>query len=159
MPCVLHHSFCIGSYVMYLRSWLYRYNILDAAPYLIGYAGRRHCITLMHLKYCWKRCHCYFYWKFVHYILFYHWFVTKVLFYIKLLFNWTCGLNSSPKQNLLAEMFHLTLALLNAGTRYLSWGLGSSSTFHISCKDTHLTIASLTLVIKFDVDILKYDVN
>jgi hypothetical protein len=27
---------------MYLRSRPYRYNILDAAPYLVGYAGRRH---------------------------------------------------------------------------------------------------------------------
>jgi hypothetical protein len=48
----------------------------------------------------------------------------------------------------LAEMFHLTLALLNAGTRYLSWRLGSSSTFYTLCKDTHLIIDSLTSVIE-----------
>jgi hypothetical protein len=35
----------------------------------------------------------------------------------------------------------------------LSWGLGSSSTFHTSCKDTHLIIDSLTSVIEFEVDI------
>jgi hypothetical protein len=27
---------------MYLRSRPYRYSILDVAPYLVGYAGRRH---------------------------------------------------------------------------------------------------------------------
>jgi hypothetical protein len=56
-------------------------------------------------------------------------------------------------------MFHLTIALLNAGTQYLSWGLGSTSAFHTSCKDTHLITDSLTSVIEFEVDILKYDVN
>jgi hypothetical protein len=38
----LHHSFCIASYVVYLRSRPYWYNILDAASYLVGCAGRKH---------------------------------------------------------------------------------------------------------------------
>jgi hypothetical protein len=42
MPCALHHSFCIGSYVVYLRSQPYQYSILHAAPYLVGYEGRRY---------------------------------------------------------------------------------------------------------------------
>jgi hypothetical protein len=44
MSCALHHSFCIGSYVVYLRSRPYWYSILDATPYLVGYAGRRHIV-------------------------------------------------------------------------------------------------------------------
>jgi hypothetical protein len=131
MSCALHHSFCIGSYVMYLRSWPYWYNILDAAPFLVGYAGKRHCIALMHLKYCWKRYHCYFYWKFVHYILFYHWVVTEVQFYFKMWFNWTCGLNSSWKQICLLRCFHLTLALLFLGAWWMLGGKGISCTSHL----------------------------
>jgi hypothetical protein len=89
-----------------------------------------HC-THIHLKYCWKRCICYFYWKFAHYILFYHWFVKEVQFYIKLLFNWTCGLNSSSKQICLLRCFHLTLALLLPGTWWMLGGKGISYTSHL----------------------------
>jgi hypothetical protein len=143
MPCALHDSFCIESYVVYLRSRPYWYNILDAAPYLIGYAGKRHCIALMHLKYCWKRYHCYFYWKFVHYILFYHWFVTEVQFYIKLLFNWTCGLNSFSKQIFMLRCFHLTLALLFPGTWWMLGGKGISCMSHL----IHLEASALQNII------------
>jgi hypothetical protein len=87
--------------------------------------------TYMHLKYCWKRYHRYFYRKFVHYILFYHWFVTEVQLCIKLLFNWTCGLDSSSKQICLLRCFYLTLALLFPGTWWMLGGKGISCTSHL----------------------------
>jgi hypothetical protein len=90
---LLQQKFCIRSYIMYLRSWPFWYIILDAASYLVGYAGRRH--IALH-SYAFKVlleeiCHHCFYWKFIHYALIYSWFNTKAQFYVKSLFNWTCG--------------------------------------------------------------------
>jgi hypothetical protein len=73
--------------------------------------------------------HC-FYWKFIHYILFYSWFNTEVQIYVKSLFNWTCGLNNSSKQICLLRCFHLTHALLILGTWWLLEGKGISYTSH-----------------------------
>jgi hypothetical protein len=77
-----------------------------------------------------EMCYRGFYWKFIHYILFYSWFNTEVQFYVKSLFNWTCGLNNSSKQICLLRCFHLTLALLILGTWWLLEGKGITYTSH-----------------------------
>jgi hypothetical protein len=77
-----------------------------------------------------EMCYRCFYWKFIHYILFYSWFNTEVQFYAKSLFNWTCGLNNSSEQICLLRCFHLTLALLIPGTWWLLKGKGISCMSH-----------------------------
>jgi hypothetical protein len=77
-----------------------------------------------------EMCYRCFYWKFIHYKLFYSWFNTEVQFYVKSLFNWTCGLNNSSKQICLLRCFHLTLTLLIPGTWWLLEEKGISCTSH-----------------------------
>jgi hypothetical protein len=133
----LQHAMCIASFILHciihvpkVTTVLVQHLGCSSIPCWVCRQKTLYC-THMHLKYCWKRCHCYFYWKFVHYILFYHWFVTEVQFYIKLLFNWTCGLNSSSKQICLLRCFHLTLMLLFSGTWWLLGGKGISWMSHL----------------------------
>jgi hypothetical protein len=128
---LLWHAMCIASFILHWKLCRVRKVMTipiqhlgcSSIPSWVCRQNALHC-THMHLKYCWKRCHCYFYSKFVHYILFYHWFFTEVQFYIKLLFNWTCGLNRSSKQICLLRCFHLTLALLFPGTWWMLGGKG-----------------------------------
>jgi hypothetical protein len=114
MSCALHHSFCIGSYVVYLRSWSYRYIILDVAPYLVEYVARRHIALHSYafvealadvvceekwLYTTWWGCsRGDDIWYINSWILYSEVFLLLIEIPFKLLINSTCGLNSLLKQ-------------------------------------------------------------
>jgi hypothetical protein len=73
----------------------------------------------------------------------------------KMLINLSCGLKISHQNIFLAEMFHLTLALLNAGAGCLSRGVGSSGMLHTLLKEPNNYLGLLT----FELHTLEYDVG
>ena len=115
MPSALHHSFALE--VMSLTYGHDRTDTTswDAAPHLVGCAGRKH--FALH-SYAFTKCIeviclcCYE-------AMSYGYVQDYKEIYVKLLFNSTCGLNNLSKQVRLLRCFHLTLALLNPGTRCL----------------------------------------
>jgi hypothetical protein len=122
----------IGCYIVDLRSQPYQYNILGCSSIPCWVCRQKaYCIAFICIwSIIGRDMSSIFIFGSLFYTLFYSWFTTKVKFYVKLLFNWTCGLNNSSKQICLLRCFHLTLALLFLGTWWLPEGKGISCTAH-----------------------------